>query len=145
MYFRRSHKTGESAWLFYKTRQWHAELASSESFYLQGHYGSFSENQLEQKSSARVIDFDADAFDVATDNWASKTSTSFLSDLYEEVTIKKAVLNGTGKSKVTRIGKEKYIYVDNDKGCDALSTTTTSWFVPGYQLTSFLFQSGQNY
>jgi hypothetical protein len=71
--------------------------------------------QLEQKSSARIVNFDADAFDVATDNCASKTSTPYLSDLYESVTIENAVLNGVGKSKVTHIGKAKYIYID-DKG-----------------------------
>jgi hypothetical protein len=59
--------------------------------------------QLEQKSSARVVDFDADAFDIATDNCASKTSTPFFSDLYEAVPIDNAVLAGVGKSKVTHI------------------------------------------
>jgi hypothetical protein len=39
----------------------------------------------------------------------------YLSDLYESVTIENAVLNGLGKSKVTHIGKAKYIYID-DKG-----------------------------
>jgi hypothetical protein len=73
--------------------------------------------ELEQKSLARIIDFDADAFDVATDNCAIKTSTPFLSDLYEVVANKEAVLAGVGKSKVTYIGKAKYIYVD-DKGCE---------------------------
>jgi hypothetical protein len=71
--------------------------------------------ELEQKSLARIIDFDADAFDVPTDNCASKTSTPFLSDLYEAVAIENAVLAGVRKSKVTHIGKAKYIYVD-DKG-----------------------------
>jgi hypothetical protein len=71
--------------------------------------------QLEQKSSAQIVDFDADAFDIATDNCASKTSTPFFSDLYEAVPINNAVLAGVGKSKVTHIGKAKYIYVD-DKG-----------------------------
>jgi hypothetical protein len=65
--------------------------------------------ELEHKSSARVIDFDADAFDVATDNCASKTSTPFLSDLYEAIPIDNAMLNGVGKSKVTHIGKAKYL------------------------------------
>jgi hypothetical protein len=73
--------------------------------------------ELEQKSLARIIDFDADAFDIATGNCASRTSTPFLSDLYEAVAIENAVLAGDGKSKVTHIGKAKCIYVD-DKGCE---------------------------
>jgi Ca2+/Na+ antiporter len=61
--------------------------------------------QLEQKSSARIVDFDADAFDIATDNCASKTSTPYLSDLYESTPIENAALSGGGKSTVTHIGK----------------------------------------
>jgi hypothetical protein len=69
---------------------------------------------LEQTSSATVIDFDVDAFDVATDNCASKTSTPYFSDLYEAVPVDNAVLNGVGTSKVTHIGKAKYLYVDDN-------------------------------
>jgi hypothetical protein len=39
--------------------------------------------ELEQGASPRVIDIDADAFDMATDNCASKTCTPHLSDLYD--------------------------------------------------------------
>jgi hypothetical protein len=73
--------------------------------------------QLEQKSSARIVNFDADAFNIATGTCASKTSTPYLSDLYESTPIKNAALSGVGKSAVTHIGKARYVYVDG-KGRD---------------------------
>ena len=80
--------------------------------------------QLEQKSLARVIDFYTNAFDVATDNCASKTSTPFFFDLYyEAVPINNAVLNGVGTSKVTHIGKAKYLCVDDRVVKSSLMTT----------------------
>jgi hypothetical protein len=49
----------------------------------------------------RIIDFDSDAFDITSNNCASKTSAPYLSYLYEAVTIEIVVLNGVGrKSKV---------------------------------------------
>jgi hypothetical protein len=69
--------------------------------------------QLEQKSSARVFNFDADAFDIASGNCASKTSTPYLSDLFESIPIENAALDEVSKSTVTHIGKARYIYMDN--------------------------------
>jgi hypothetical protein len=39
-------------------------------------------SKLESKCSPRISDFDADAFDMATDKCASKTCTPFDSDIY---------------------------------------------------------------
>jgi hypothetical protein len=69
--------------------------------------------QLATDSHPRVVDFDADAFDMATDNCASITCTPFASDLYEIHEVTNTSLSGVGKSKITHMGKAKYEYIDN--------------------------------
>jgi hypothetical protein len=70
--------------------------------------------KLEQGASPRVIDFDADAFDMATDNCASKTCTPHLSDLYDFRSVDNATLTGVGTGQVTHIGKAKYVFLDDN-------------------------------
>ena len=74
---------------------------------------------LEQGASPRVIDFEADAFDMAADNCASKTCTPHLSDLYDFRSVDNATLTGVGTGRVTHIGKAKYVFLD-DKGSEIL-------------------------
>jgi hypothetical protein len=70
--------------------------------------------KLEEGASPCFIDFDADAFDMATDNWASKTCTPHLSDLYNFPSANNATLTGVGTDQVTHIGKAKYVFLDDN-------------------------------
>jgi hypothetical protein len=82
-------------------------------------------------------------FDVATDNYTSKTSMSFQSDLYKGVTIKNAGLDRVGKLKVTQIDKAKYIYLD-DKGCKVTIKTHNVLVCLGLPTHIISSQAGQN-
>jgi hypothetical protein len=54
----------------------------------------------------RIVDFEADAFDLATDNRASKTCTLFFTDLYEVKSVDNATLTaGVGMGEVTSCGQ----------------------------------------
>jgi hypothetical protein len=70
--------------------------------------------KLERGPSPPVVDFEADAFDMATDNCASKTCTAFLTDLYEVEPVDNSTLTGVGTGQVTHMGKAKYVFLDDD-------------------------------
>jgi hypothetical protein len=70
---------------------------------------------LASKSSPRIFDFDADAFDIAMDNCASRTSTPFENNLYENTPLLNVNLSGVGQSGCTFRGKARYEFID-DRG-----------------------------
>ena len=55
----------------------------------------------------RVVNFDADCFDLATDNCTSHTCTPFEKDLYK-VHAYNGTMRGIGSADVTHIGKAYY-------------------------------------
>jgi hypothetical protein len=69
---------------------------------------------LEQGASPRIVDFEADAFNMATDNCALRTCTPFLTDLYKFESVDNATLTGVGTGRVTHMGKAKYVFLDDD-------------------------------
>jgi hypothetical protein len=70
--------------------------------------------KLERGPSPPVVDFEADAFNMATNNCASKTCTPFLADLYKVESVDNAALTGVGTGQVTHMGKAKYVFLDDD-------------------------------
>jgi hypothetical protein len=70
--------------------------------------------QLERGSSPRVVDIEADAFDMATNNCASRTCTPHFLDLYEVESVDNARLTSLGTGKVTHMGKARYVFLDDD-------------------------------
>jgi hypothetical protein len=70
--------------------------------------------QLERESFPRVVNFEADAFDMATDNCASRTCTPYFSDLYEVESVDNATLTGVGTGRVTHMGKARYVFLDGN-------------------------------
>ncbi len=88
----------------------------------------------------RIVDFEADAFDMATNDCASRTWTPFLIYLYEFESVDNATLTGVGTGRVIHMGKAKYVFLDLAR--TSLSTTTKCLFAPTCRLESFLFRTG---
>ena len=61
----------------------------------------------------KLVNFDAECFDLAADNCASKTCTPFLSDLYEARPFQGS-LTGVGTADISHIGKAQYVYRDDE-------------------------------
>jgi hypothetical protein len=69
---------------------------------------------LERGALPRIVHFEADSFDMATDNCASRTCTPFLTYLYEFESVDNATLTGVGTGRVTHMGKAEYVFLADD-------------------------------